>query len=233
MQPFLRTVGAQRATGQQGRLVLNAGAGHRSSRQLHPVFRSAQWRETRFDIDPATAPDITGSITDMRATAASGSYDAVWSSHSLEHLHAHDVPLALAEFRRVLKPRGYAIITSPDLEAVATLLLERGLDCVAYVSPSGPITPRDMLFGHGDSIAQGRHAMAHRTGFTCASLGALLLEAGFPVVMGKRERFDLWMVALMDNADRAEIESELKAAGLDISVESAEPMPAPMRRERA
>jgi SAM-dependent methyltransferase len=233
MQPFLRTVGARRETGEQGRRVLNAGAGHRGSRQLHPVFRAARWRETRFDIDPATAPDITGSITDMRATAATASYDGVWSSHSLEHLYPHDVPLALAEFRRVLKPHGYAIITSPDLEAVATLLLEQGLDCVAYVSPSGPITPRDMLFGHGDSIAHGRHAMAHRTGFTCASLGALLLEAGFPVVMGKRERFDLWMLALMEKADRAEIVAELREAGLDMSVEGAEAPPAPPRRERA
>jgi len=28
---------------------------------------------------------------------ASRSYDAIWSSHNLGHLYAHEVPLALAE----------------------------------------------------------------------------------------------------------------------------------------
>src|SRR5665213_540831 len=40
-----------------------------------------------------------------------------------------------------------------------------------YTSPAGPITPLDMLFGHSDSIASGHLYMAHKTGFTCASLG--------------------------------------------------------------
>lgn len=232
MQSYLRTVEKRREAGSQSRLVLNVGAGHRTSCRLHPVFRSAEWREIRVDIDPETVPDVTGSITDMRAIAPSQSYDAVWASHSLEHLYGHEVPLALAEFRRVLKPDGFAIITSPDLEAVAALLLGRGLDCVAYISPSGPIAPLDMLFGHNDSIARGRPAMAHRTGFTCSSLGGLLLGAGFPVVMGKRERFDLWMLALMENAARDEIERQLKTAGLDMSVEPTEPAPVPLRRVR-
>jgi hypothetical protein len=43
--------------------------------------------------------------------------------------------------RRRRQPNGFALITSPDLEAVAALTLEKGLDHTAYVSAVGPITP--------------------------------------------------------------------------------------------
>ena len=124
--------------------------------------------------------------------------------------------MALSEFRRILRPEGFALITSPDLEAIATHLLAHGLNHVAYTSPMGPITPHDMIYGHSDSIARGKSYMAHNTGFTCAVLGQLLLDAGFPIVVAKGERFDLWALAFMEKADKAAIQSELKAAGLDM-----------------
>src|SRR5271157_975681 len=145
------------------------------------------------------------------------SFDAIWSSHSLEHLYAHEVPLALLEFKRVLKLDGFALITSPDLESVALMDVEHGLNHVAYTSPMGPITPLDMLFGHSGSIARGKLYMAHHTGFTCASLGQLLLDAGFPVALAKRENLELWALGLMPHADKPEIQRQLKAVGLDMS----------------
>jgi len=60
-------------------------------------------------------PDIVCSITDMSPVAAD-SVDAVWSSHNLEHLQRHEVPVALAEFLRVLKPAGLLLLTLPDLQ---------------------------------------------------------------------------------------------------------------------
>jgi predicted SAM-dependent methyltransferase len=46
---------------------------------------------------------------------ATGSVDAVVSSHNMEHLYPHEVPLALAEFVRVLKPdwRALAVLHLP------------------------------------------------------------------------------------------------------------------------
>jgi len=223
----LETIGRQPAATppqleiQALRRVLNAGSGPLTSRQLHRLFRDNPWREVRLDIDPQAQPDVVGTISDMSAVLPSRSFDAVWSSHSLEHLHNHEVPLALAEFRRVLRPDGFALITSPDLEAVAACLLEHGPDHVAYTSSMGPITPQDMLFGHARSIALGMPYMAHNTGFTCASLGQRLLEAGFPVILAKRERFDLWALALMEKADKAVVQRQLEAAGLDMSDEAA------------
>jgi SAM-dependent methyltransferase len=196
--------------------VLNGGSGPPSSRSLHPVFRGAAWREVRIDIDPGTVPDVVGSVTDMRLSISSGSFDAVWSSHSLEHLHAHEVPAALSEFRRILKPDGFALIACPDMEAVASAVLEHGLDHVAYVSAIGPITALDMLFGHSASVAAGNRHMAHKTGFTAARLGRLLVEAGFPEVLAKTERFDLWTLALMPRADPTAIEQQLHAVRFTI-----------------
>jgi SAM-dependent methyltransferase len=200
--------------------VLNAGSGPASARQLHPSFQRRLWQEVRFDIDPQAKPDVVGSITDMSGLVASESFDAVWSSHSLEHLYAHEVSTALQEFRRILKPEGFALITSPDLEAVVSLVLRYGVDHVAYVSPMGPITPLDMMFGHSGSIARGNTFMAHHTGFTCASLGQLLLQAGFSIALVKREGLDLWALALREMADKEAIQRDLGAAGLDMADDS-------------
>src|SRR5260221_459409 len=190
------------ATAASARRVLNAGSGPSTARQLHPGFRSPGWRETRIDIDPAAEPDVVGSITDMTEPFAGGSFDAVWCSHVLEHLFTHQVPAALAEFRRVLRPDGFALVTSPDVEAVAALIVERGLDQVAYVSLAGPISALDILYGHSASIARGRTSMAHHTGFSSASIGQRLIDAGFSSVLVKQEQFDLWALALMAEADK-------------------------------
>ena len=124
---------------------------------------------------------------------ATGSVDAIWSSHNLEHLQRHEVPLALAEFLRVLKPHGLLLLTLPDLQQVARLVAEDRLEESAYVSQSGPITPLDMIFGHTTSLARGNQFMAHRTGFTARSLHKLLIEAGFvEVTLRQGASFDLW-----------------------------------------
>jgi hypothetical protein len=73
-----------------------------------------------------------------------------------------------------------------------------------------------MIFGHAESIRRGMTSMAHKTGFTCASLGSLLLEAGFPIVLAKRQEFDVWALAFMEQADRAAIQRKLSEVGLSM-----------------
>ena len=45
------------------------------------------------------------------------------SPHNIEHLYPHEVSLALAEFRRVLKPEGL-FDPCPDLQSVCNLVAE-------------------------------------------------------------------------------------------------------------
>jgi predicted SAM-dependent methyltransferase len=198
------------------RHVLNIGSGPRSIRRANKVFDPAGWQEVRMDLDPAVRPDVVGSMTDIHTHFRTQRFDAVWSSHSLEHLHAHEIPIALREFRRVLRDDGFALITCPDLETVMMLFLEHGSDHVVYRSAAGPITPLDMMFGHSRSIADGAVHMAHHSGLTSDRLTGLLLEAGFAGAITKRRDYDLWALGLTERADGNAIQRRLRAGGLDM-----------------
>jgi len=177
------------------KIVLNVGCGYPLRQKLHPHFHGPEWREIRLDLNPAVQPDIVCSITDM-SPVANNTVDAIWSSHNLEHLQRHEVPVALGEFLRVLKPLGFLLLTLPDLRQVAQLVAEDRLEDKAYISLSGPITPLDMIFGHTASLARGNRFMAHRTGFTARTLQRLLIEAGFAEVnLREGGSFDLWATA--------------------------------------
>jgi SAM-dependent methyltransferase len=199
------------------------------------VFRDPGWRELRLDIDPDVEPDVVASLTDMRAVA-DASVDAVWSSHNLEHLFAHEVPTALAEFRRVLKPQGFLLVTLPDLQAVAKVVADGNPDAVLMRTRMNgaegpPITALDILFGHDWWIERGRTFMAHRTGFTRQTLGRKLLDAGFgTVAVRPGPAFDLWAVAAVQPL-RADLGLLDRAMGMGLgpaSVTTAPVQPSPL-----
>lgn len=144
--------------------LLHIGCGPKRKGQTLPAFQSGDWQEVRFDIDQSVAPDIIGTMTDMSAVVA-GSMDALFSSQNIEHLYPHEVPVAFAEFHRVLKEDSFAIITCPDIQSVAALVAENKLFDPAYVSPAGPITPLDIMFGHPASIKRGNLSKHHHVGF--------------------------------------------------------------------
>lgn len=193
--------------------LLHVGCGTKRKDRTTPGFNSAEWSELRLDIDPNVQPDITGTITDMSAIAAA-SVDALFSSHNIEHLYPHEVPVAFAEFKRVLKPDGFAVITCPDLQSVAALVAEDKLTIPAYQSPAGPIAPLDMIFGHRASVASGNTFMAHHCGFTQKVLSATLQVAGFTSLAAKRRphpHYDLWVLATVSPVDETGLK-ELAAA---------------------
>lgn len=179
------------------RTFLHVGCGQKYKNHTTPAFAGPDWHELRFDIDPKVNPDILGTMLDMSGVAT-GSVDALYSSHNIEHLYPHEVPVALAEFKRVLKPDGFVVITCPDLQSVAALIADDKLTEAAYQSPAGPITPLDILYGHRLSMQRGNLFMAHRCGFTQKVLIATLEAAGFATVAAKRRgspAFDLWALA--------------------------------------
>ena len=177
---------------------LHVGCGHKRKDRTTKALSS--WNELRFDIDESVNPDLVGTMTDM-SSVVSESVDAVFSSHNIEHLYPHEVPLALAEFIRVLKLDGIAVITCPDLKSVCALIAEDKLIEAAYTSPAGPIAPLDILYGLRSSMAQGNLYMAHRCGFTQKVLSTTLQATGFKSVVTMSRGhpyFDLWAVASKD-----------------------------------
>ena len=173
--------------------VLHVGCGHYNPKKLHKQFQNEGWKEIRFDIDPAVQPDILGDMTDMTAVSDT-SMDAIWSSHNIEHLYWHDVPVALREFHRVLKVGGFVYMTLPDIQAVAKHVAEGNLEDPLYDSPAGPISAIDILYGHRASINRGNHFMAHKTAFTSKTLAQRLYEAGFDGVRTQSETLNLWAI---------------------------------------
>lgn len=132
--------------------------------------------EVRLDIDPECKPDIVANITDLGEI---GPFDHIYTSHTLEHLYQYDVPRALAEFLRVLKPGGNALIFVPDVE---------GVTCnrdVLYVSEGGPICGLDLYYGLTSYVEQNPF-YAHHTAFISQTLEVALRDAGFSHVTVKR-----------------------------------------------
>ena len=151
-------------------------------------------------------------MTDMHSVS-SESLVAVFSSHNIEHLYPHEVPVALSEFLRVLKSDGFAVITCPDLQAVCALVAEDKLTEPAYTSPTGPIAPLDILYGHRPPMARGNLYMAHRCGFTEKVLSGTLQTSGFKRVASMKRGapyFDLWALATKANLNEEELLSLAK-----------------------
>ena len=177
---------------------LHIGCGPKRKAQTTKGFNTPEWTEIRLDIDASVAPDVIGTMTDM-AAVASESVDAIFSSHNIEHLYPHEVPVAFAEFIRVLKPDGFFVVTCPDLQSVCALVAEDKLTEAAYTSPAGPIAPIDILYGYRPSMTQGNLYMAHRCGFTKKVLDGTLRANGFQTIAtlarGQAPFFDLWALA--------------------------------------
>ena len=169
-------------------------------------FNNDNWKEIRFDIDKNVNPDIVGTLTDMKLVDT-GSVDAVYSSHNIEHIFPHEVPIALREFYRVLKEDGMVVITCPDLQSVCEAVAQDKLLEPIMKSPSGPITPIDILYGWRERIAEGNEYMAHKGGFTYSVLDSAFYEAGFKIRYGGRRpaAWDLFIVAFKQKKPDEEI----------------------------
>jgi len=175
-------------------LLVNAGCGPLGRTRLPAMFKD--WQQIRVDLDPSVQPDIVASITDLSAIP-SGSANALWSAHCIEHLYSHDVGRALNEFSRILADDGFACIIVPDLQAIAHYIATDKLHEVIYNSPAGPVTAHDMVYGFGTAIAQGRQDMAHRCGFTPTLMMQRLQETPFAEIILRRRSQALELAAIL------------------------------------
>ena len=164
--------------------LLNVGCGMSNISQLRG-FNNDNWKEIRLDIDSAVKPDVVGSSTDM-SLIETGSIDAVYSSYNLDHIYAHEVPIALKEFYRVLNKDGIAVVKCPDIQTVCELIAQDKLLEFLYESDIGPVYPIDVIYGNRMQIQMGNEYMAKKVGFTYSALNMSLAEAGFKARYGGR-----------------------------------------------
>ena len=113
-----------------------------------------------------SAPNIT-KMDIFHLQFDTNSVDEIFSEHMLEHLSKYEVPQALKEWSRVLKPEGKLVMNLPNLEWCIQQWLEK------------PETNRwgwqlDTIFG-----LETHPGEFHKTGFTIPRLRQLLTEAGF------------------------------------------------------
>ena len=163
--------------------LLHVGCGSESI----PTFMSG-FVETRLDIDVSKNPDIVASMLDMGDI---GEYDCIYCSHALEHLYPFEVKTALQEFKRCLKPGGYAMVFVPDLQDV------QATEEIILNAPSGPISGLDMIYGYSKAMREGNLFMAHKCGFVTDTLRAAFDDAGFSKVEIKRlVNYNLMAVAV-------------------------------------
>jgi cyclopropane fatty-acyl-phospholipid synthase-like methyltransferase len=169
-------------------------------------FNTDDWKEIRFDIDQSVNPDIQGTLIDM-GDVKNASVNAIYSSHNIEHIFPHEVPIALKEFHRVLTDDGMVVITCPDLQSVCEAVAKDKLLDALYTSPAGPISAIDILYGHRGYIAQGNIYMAHKCGFTYSALQSIFFEAGFKYTFGgsRPQHYDLWLLAFKKEISEAEM----------------------------
>ena len=187
--------------------VLHVGCGPQKKSNING-FNNDKWKEIRFDIDKEVKPDILGTLTDMKLVETN-SVDAIYSSHNIEHVFPHEVPIVLKEFYRVLKEDGMVVLRCPDLQSACAAIVDDKLLEPLYEASGFKIAPIDLLYGWRESLALGNEYMAHKCGFTYSVLNSLFLEAGFKINYGGRnpDVFELFIVSFKQEKTEVEAES--------------------------
>jgi len=94
-------------------------------RRLHIGGKDPQPGWEILDVNPAPHVDHIGNAIDL-SRFADGTFAEVYASHVLEHFdYRGELPAVLKEWRRVLAPGGMLRLSVPDLDVLATLLLQR------------------------------------------------------------------------------------------------------------
>ena len=185
--------------------LLHVGCGPEDKSDIKG-FDNDDWKEIRLDIDEDVNPDIVGTLTDMKLVETA-TIDAVYSAYNIDHIYAHEVPIALGEFYRVLKDDGLVIIKCPDLQSVAEAVAQDKLLDTLYVSPIGPISAIDIMYGNRQEISDGNTYMEKKVGFTYTALDGSFFEAGFKTRYGGRSQnaWELMLVAFKQKKSEEEI----------------------------
>jgi len=135
---------------------------------------------TVLNVQPGPHVDIVGTCTDL-SMIADGAAEDVYASHVLEHLsYGQELPKALAEIFRVLRPGGRFYAAVPDFELLCRLFLH------PQAQPNDRWEIMRRIFG-----GQVNPFDFHKVGLWTDCLAGLLRGTGF-VDIRRTESFDLF-----------------------------------------
>ena len=135
--------------------------------KLHLGGKERREGWTIVNIQPGPDVDVVADIADL-SRFADDSVDEVYASHVFEHLSMGRVGPALLGVHRILKPGGIFRIAVPDLELLASMILDE------HISTYGVWEVSRRIFG-GDRDEHDRHCC----GFTPDTMTAALEQCGF------------------------------------------------------
>jgi predicted O-linked N-acetylglucosamine transferase (SPINDLY family)/predicted SAM-dependent methyltransferase len=137
-------------------------------RRLHIGGKTAAPGWEILNAIAAPGVDHLGNANDL-SRFPDGTFDTIYASHVVEHFdYQKELAKTLAEWQRVLKPGGSILVSVPDLEVLAGLLLDKSLAPVERF-----MVMRMMFGGHMDDYDY------HYVGLTEEFLRDYLTGAGF------------------------------------------------------
>jgi ubiquinone/menaquinone biosynthesis C-methylase UbiE len=139
---------------------------------------------------------------------ANDSVEMIYASHVLEYFDPIEVKIVLAEWKRILQPKGILRIAVPDFENICVAYYEK----VSFTHSSmysmksllGPLYGK-MSIGHGKYIY-------HKTAYDVDSLSELLTECGFGNIRqwdcktAFPEKYDDWSLSFLPKFKRSPFE---------------------------
>ena len=176
--------------------LLNVGGGTKQIPLEEPWHSLIPVEHLLLDIAPGPGVDYTWDARDLdRFTETS--FDVVYCSHNLEHFSVKDYPQVLKGFFHILREGGVVDIRVPNIQGAMEEMVKRGveLDDTAYVSPAGPISFHDMLYGYGEYVKNGNQYMQHYVGFSTRTLERALVQAGFKMLKTEFTPFNICCLA--------------------------------------
>ena len=121
-------------------------------------------------------------------------FDKAKAHHVLEHFDFEEVPVALAEWLRILKPGGRVEISVPDLQTYATRLVEGDIDVVMqggiYGDQGHPFWRQKPYGGFDENkvrwLKHSTQINHHNSGYTADYLLNLMKDVGYVDVKAER-----------------------------------------------
>ena len=191
---------------------LHIGCGPKRKDSTTKVFNSDSWEEVTLDIDKGVNPDILGTMTDLSMIEDS-SFDAIYSSHNIEHLFLYDALVAVKEFYRILKSTGYILVVCPDIISTCEAIVEKGpLEPLYYIKNKKTgetskdlwVSGIDILYGWRRAINAENNFMAHKFGYSEKSLRLLFSQNKFKSIASitRKSQYDINLLAFKEIVER-------------------------------